>query len=60
MAVKSRRKAREVALRALYELELGHMPFDTVLAESMAQADLSDDLKEFATFLISGAYKHRV
>ncbi len=58
MATKSRRKAREVALRALYELEIGHMPIQTVLKENLAEADLPEDLHAFASDLITGVREH--
>jgi transcription antitermination protein NusB len=59
MAVKSRRKAREVAMRALYELEIGHMPLAMVLKENLGAAELPEDLHAFASLLITGVREHQ-
>ena len=59
MATKSRRKAREAALRALYELEIGHMPLASVLKENLAEANLPEDLNAFASKLITGVREHQ-
>jgi transcription antitermination protein NusB len=54
LGIRSRRKAREVALRALYEVEIGHASLPTVLKETLSEADLSPDLDAFARQLIEG------
>ncbi len=59
MATKSRRKAREAALRALYELEIGHMPLATVLKENLAEANLPEELSAYASKLITGVREHQ-
>lgn len=54
MQVKSRRKAREAALRALYEIEVGHIAPDEALDLTLEEANLAQDLAEFAARLIRG------
>lgn len=54
MGIKSRRKAREAALRGLYEMELGHLPLETVLEESLPQAELPKELEDFAREVLTG------
>jgi transcription antitermination factor NusB len=59
MAVKSRRRAREIALRTLYEIEVGKMGPAKVLSDNLAEADLPADLEEFARTLITGVLKYQ-
>ncbi|MBS1717009.1 MAG: transcription antitermination factor NusB [Armatimonadetes bacterium] len=59
MQVKSRRKAREAALRCLYEMEIGQVPLEDALEEVMAESALPPDLEEFAEGLITGVFRHR-
>lgn len=59
MGIKSRRKAREVALRALYELEVGKMPIHQVLRDSVDIAELPPDLAEFAREVVMGVREHQ-
>lgn len=59
MAVRSRRKAREVALRSLYEMEIGRQGIEGVLKENLEAADLAPDLEEFARRLVIGVKQYR-
>lgn len=52
--MKSRTRARSVALQVLYELDMtGHLPGE-VLQARLADADLDDDLAEFASQIVAG------
>ncbi len=51
---KSRRKAREAALQALYKIEIAKSPIATAVAEMREHADLADYLTDYAERLISG------
>jgi N utilization substance protein B len=52
--MKSRTKARSVALQALYEIDLtGHSP-QTVLEERLKDTPLEDDLSEFCHQIVYG------
>lgn len=54
MRVKSRRKAREAALKALYEVEIGKgFPLE-VLRDTLDLADLEPELHDFAETLVTG------
>jgi len=59
MAAKSRRRAREVALRTLYEVEVGKMGPIRVLNDQLAEAKLPPDLEEFARTLVNGVIKYQ-
>ena len=50
--IKSRRKAREAALRALYQMELTKSTARDAGMDMMAHSDLPDDLKLFADNLV--------
>jgi N utilization substance protein B len=50
----SRRKAREAAMRALYEIELGHTPTDTALYVALQEANLAPELNDYATRVVRG------
>ena len=54
MRIKSRRQAREAALRALYEVEVGKTPPETSIANLEAFEQLPDDLRQFAQELVTG------
>ena len=56
---KSRRKAREAALRALYQMEVGRTQLQASLSEMKANADLSPDLMNFAEELVAGVHSHQ-
>jgi N utilization substance protein B len=51
---KSRRKAREAALRALYEVELGHSRPEDAAVMAADAMNLSPDLGEYALRLVLG------
>lgn len=54
MRVKSRRAAREAALRALYEVEVGKTSPETSIQNIEAFGELSEDLREFACQVVKG------
>ena len=54
MSVRSRRKAREAALRVLYEVEVSQISAAEALSTTLAEAELAPDLNEFATMLVNG------
>lgn len=58
MFIKSRRRAREIALRILYELEIGKMGPAMVLQTNLAEANLTPELQEFARQVVSGIWEH--
>ena len=57
MFIKSRRRAREISLRILYELEIGKMGPAMVLQTNLAEANLTPELQEFARGVISGIWE---
>ncbi len=57
--MKSRTKARSVALQVLYELDLTNHPVGEVLTERLADMPLEDRLDEFARDLVVGIYPIR-
>jgi N utilization substance protein B len=52
--MKARRKARAVALQALYELDCTRHAAELVLAQRLEEQPLGDDLAEFARRLVDG------
>jgi transcription antitermination protein NusB len=54
MQSKSRRQAREAALRALYELEIGKGNAQQAIRDTIENTDLSPDLQEFMQKLVLG------
>ncbi len=54
MAVPSRRKAREVALQALYEIDLGHGRPSEVIDNLAADMNLGEDLAAYCLKLVQG------
>jgi N utilization substance protein B len=58
MAIRSRRKAREVALRVLYEVEIAKISADSALTEAVAEVNLSPELAAFAGILVHGVLAH--
>jgi N utilization substance protein B len=54
MAAKSKRRAREAALRALYEIELGHARLQEALDQSLAFADLTPELAQYTERVVRG------
>jgi len=57
--MKARRRARAVALQALYEIDCaGHAP-GVVLAQRFAEAELPDEGQAFARLLVTGILAQR-
>jgi N utilization substance protein B len=54
-----RRRAREVALQALYEMDVGGHDPSITLERLIEQARLQEDLTEFARVLLRGVLEHR-
>ena len=57
--MKARRKARAIALQAIYELDCAAHVVDDVIAERLAEQPLSDEGCEFARQLIQGVITHK-
>jgi N utilization substance protein B len=56
--VKGRRKAREVALQALYEVECTGHGLDDVLAERLSERPLDGEGEAFARRIATGVLEH--
>lgn len=54
MRVRNRRQAREAALKALYEVEIGGTALEDAIAEMHAAAALPEELARFAEELVRG------
>ncbi|MGO8674170.1 MAG: transcription antitermination factor NusB [Capsulimonadaceae bacterium] len=52
---KTRRYAREFALRILYQLDIGRQPVDEVLEAALTQAQLEGPQRRFAVDLVNGS-----
>lgn len=50
----SRRKAREAALQALYEIEIGHTPTNTAVRRVIKEIELNPDLAGYCEKLVEG------
>jgi transcription antitermination protein NusB len=57
--MKSRRDAREGALQALYEIEVGKVPSEEAFERMVAETELSHDLEEYARRVVDGVLEHR-
>jgi N utilization substance protein B len=57
--MKARRRARSVALQALYEIDSVDHPVDEVLRERLEAEPLQEDAVEFARMLVGGVVEHR-
>lgn len=57
MVIKSRRKAREAALQALYSMEVGGMAYEDAWKTTLSEHKLDGQLADFAKTLIDGVYK---
>jgi N utilization substance protein B len=55
-----RRRAREVALQALYEMDVGGHDPAAALERLIVEMKLQGDLAEFARTLLGGVLEHRV
>ncbi|MCB2202980.1 transcription antitermination factor NusB [bacterium] len=57
--MKSRTKARSIALQVLYEVDLcGHLP-GVVLAEQLERLNMDDDLQRFISQIVSGVVEYQ-
>ncbi|MCW3061350.1 MAG: transcription antitermination factor NusB [Capsulimonas sp.] len=56
----TRRDARELALRMLYQIEIGHQPPPEVIAEALKQSQLDEKNSAFAQELVLGVLEHQV
>jgi transcription antitermination protein NusB len=54
--MKSRTKARAIALQALYEMDVVQHPIGSVLEERLNEADLDSSLTNFITQIVKGVY----
>lgn len=55
----SRRDARELALRILFELDLGKQPADPVIETALAQSQMDEKNRALAEMLARGALTHQ-
>lgn len=55
----TRREARELALRVLFELDLGKQPEDEVIRAGLAQSHLDENLQAMTEELVRGTLAHR-
>jgi len=55
----ARRKARAVALQALYEIDLAGHDVEAVIARHLAEAEFSEENKVFIAGLVRGVLRHR-
>lgn len=56
--MKARRKARTVALQALYEIDCTTHPAEQVVEQRLIEQPLSEDLHQFAQQLVQGVIDH--
>jgi transcription antitermination protein NusB len=56
--MKARRKARTVALQALYEIDCTDHPADFVVEQRLSEQPLTPELHEFARQLVAGVIAH--
>jgi N utilization substance protein B len=54
--MKSRTKARGLAMQALYELDMTDHKLGEVISISLKNSTLNDDLKEFTRKIVAGVY----
>jgi transcription antitermination factor NusB len=54
--LRSRRKAREATLRALYQMEVGRMRVGDAIQDMIENSDLPEDLEEFARQTVQGVH----
>lgn len=52
--IRSKRKAREAAMRALYEIEIGHTDTNSALEVVLEEAQLPSDMAAYAERLVRG------
>lgn len=58
--MKIRRRARIIALQALFEIDSVHHPVEQVLAQRLMEEPLSEEGKAFATRLVNGVLANLV
>ncbi len=56
----TRREARELALRMLFQLDLGKQPTDEVIEAALAQSRLEGANRQYSEELVRGALEHMV
>ena len=54
----TRREARELALRMLFQLDLGHQPVSEVIEAALAQSQLEGNNREYAEILVRETLNH--
>lgn len=57
-ATSTRRAAREMALRVLYTVDVGHQPVEDVLNETLTTNEIEEATAQFARGLVSGTLKN--
>ncbi len=57
MAVRSKRKAREAAMRTLYEIDLGKTDFEAALEITLDEAKLDEEIAAYTRQLVFGIKK---
>jgi N utilization substance protein B len=57
--MKARRRARSLALQALYEIDSVEHPVEEVLQERLEEEPLQQEAVEFARMLVTGVVEHR-
>lgn len=57
--MKARRRARSLALQALYEIDSVAHPVDEVLRERLEEEPLQEEAVEFARMLVYGVVEHK-
>jgi N utilization substance protein B len=57
--VRSRRKARELALQALYKIEIAKSPISTAVAEMRENSELAPDLLNYAEAIVVGVRENQ-
>ena len=55
----TRREARELALRMLFQLDVGKQPLDEVVEAALAQSHLQGKNRDFAEEAVRGVWAHR-
>lgn len=55
----TRREARELALRMLFQIDVGHQPIDEVVEAGLAQSHLEGGNRAYAEELTRGALEHQ-
>ena len=58
--MRSRRKAREGALRVLYEMEVGGASLESAMTSMIEEADVTEDLVPYADRLVRGVREQRI